>query len=148
MTTAPRTSTLLRKICASKDMKGLLARHRSDFALPPFHVYLNRLCDARGLVPEQVILRAAIHRTYGHQLFNGIRKPSRDKALQLALGLALGVEEAQTLLKMARAAALYPRIERDAAILYALNKRLSVLETQSLLGELGLTLLGGADKDA
>ena len=32
------------------------------------------------LVPERVIRAASIDRTYGHQIFNGTRRPSRDKA--------------------------------------------------------------------
>jgi hypothetical protein len=77
---------------------------------------------------------------------NGTRQPSRDKVLQLAFGLRLTVDEAQRLLRAADKSPLYPRLKRDAVVLFALNKSLSILETQNLLSGEGLTPLGGASK--
>ena len=78
---------------------------------------LAELCRTHGLRPVEVIRRAGLDRTYGHQLFNGTRKPSRDKLMQLAFGLGLTVEETQSLLKEARKSLLYSKILRDAAIM-------------------------------
>ena len=100
-----------------------------------------------GQVPERVIKMASIERTYGHQLFNGTRKPSRDKVIQLAFGFRLGVDEAQRLLKIAQKSLLYTKIKRDAVILYCLNNQKSIIETQSVLETLGLTLIGGEEKN-
>ena len=47
------------------------------------------------------------------------------------------------LLQVAQKSLLYPRLKRDAAILYCLNHHRDVLEMQSVLQSLGLTLLGG-----
>jgi hypothetical protein len=110
--------------------------------IPPFHVFISELCSSSGQVPEQVIKRAAIERTYGHQLFNGTRKPSRDKVIQLAFGLGLDPNGTQKLLQVARKNALYPRIKRDAAILYCIENKKDVYDTQYVLQSLGLTLLG------
>ena len=63
------------------------------------------------MLPAQVIERSQIERTYGHQLFNGTRRPSRDKVLQLALGLGLSVDETQRLLRAAGKSPLYPRLK-------------------------------------
>ena len=52
-------------------------------------------------------------------------------------------DDAQRLLQAAQKSSLYPRIKRDAAVLYCLNHRLSIIETQDMLHELGLGLLGG-----
>ena len=95
------------------------------------------------MLPAQVIERSQIERTYGHQLFNGTRRPSRDKVLQLALGLGLSVDETQRLLRAAGKSQLYPRLKRDAVILYALQKKLPILTVQENLTKYGLTLLGG-----
>jgi hypothetical protein len=103
---------------------------------------IRSLCEERGLVPEQVILRAEIDRTYGHQLFSGVRRPSRDKVIQLALGMELGVDETQKLLRSAGKSELYPRLKREAVILYCLRKGASVLDTQELLSRYGFSLLG------
>ncbi len=111
--------------------------------LPEFHEYITDICKTEGKVPEQVILQASIERTYGHQLFNGTRKPSRDKVIQLAFGLELNVEDTQKLLRIAGKSALYPKIKRDATIIFCLVNHKNVDETQSVLHSLGLTLLGG-----
>ena len=138
-----RTSSLLRRLFITHDLGKFMERNASDMEIPEFHGYITTLCRTTRQVPEQVIKRAGIERTYGHQLFNGTRKPSRDKVIQLAIGLTLDVDGTQKLLQIAQKSPLYPKIKRDAAILYCINSQKDILETQSVLHNLGLTLLGG-----
>jgi hypothetical protein len=63
--------------------------------------------------------------------------------IQLAFGLDLDLDGAQKLLKIAQKSPLYPKIKRDAAIIYCLQHGKDILDTQAVLHELGLTLLGG-----
>jgi hypothetical protein len=51
-------------------------------------------------------------------------------------------EQAQELLRRADKSLLYPRIKRDAAIIFCLSRGMDVIDTQSLLESLDLTLLG------
>jgi len=138
-----RTSTLFHKLIDTPDLPAFIQNNAGEMELPSFHAYITELCMQTGQVPEQVIKQAGIERTYGHQLFNGTRKPSRDKVLQLAFGLKLDIDGAQKLLQLAEKSALYPRIKRDAAVLFSLSHHLEIMETQSLLESLDLTLLGG-----
>ena len=137
------TSDFLRRLFKTPDLEEFIYCHLEDMHVPPFHTYISDICITSGQVPEHVIKRAGIERTYGHQLFNGTRKPSRDKVIQLAFGLSLDVDAAQDLLKIARKSLLYPKIKRDAAILYCLGNKKDFYETQSVLESLDLTLLGG-----
>jgi hypothetical protein len=137
-----RTSALLRRLLEARDLADFVEGHAHELKLPPFHAYITELCQAAGQVPEQVIRRADIERTYGHQLFNGRRKPSRDKVLQLAFGLQLDIEGTQRLLQIAQKSALYPKIKRDAASLYCLQYRQDILEAQSVLQSPRLIQLG------
>lgn len=141
------TSALLNRLFESPDIAAFLKDGAHIDKPPQFHTFITALCSQAGQIPEQVIRRSAIDRTYGHQLFNGTRRPSRDKVLQLAFGFGLTVDETQELLRIAQKTALYPRIRRDAVILYCLNRGLSVLETQNTLQGLGETLLGGDDRN-
>ncbi len=141
------TSTLLRRLFKAPDLKRFLEGNSTEMEIPLFHDYITELCRTMGQVPERVIKMASIERTYGHQLFNGTRKPSRDKVIQLAFGFGLSVDEAQKLLKIAQKSLLYPKIKRDAVILYCLNNQKSIIETQSVLETLGLTLIGGEEKN-
>lgn len=119
-----RTSTLLTRLFKARNVNEYLTENKDDLIVAPFSQAIADLCREKGLHRTEVIRQAGIERTYGHQLFNGTRKPSRDKALQLAIGLGLTDEETQTLLKHAGFSPLYPRIPRDAAIIFANAERL------------------------
>jgi len=136
------TREFFSKMLQSTDLREFFQTHAGEMEIPPLHIHLSNICVSTGQVPEQVIKKAGIERTYGHQLFNGTRNPSRDKAIQLAFGLGLDPDGAQKLLQIARKNALYPRIKRDAAILYCFENRKSFPDAQCLLDSLGLTLLG------
>lgn len=138
-----RTSILLQKLFKAKSLPRFLDENENSLQLPAFNRYLLELCQKRGTVPEQIIKRTTIERTYGHQLFNGTRQPSRDKVIQLAFGFELDLEEAQALLKAARKVPLYPKIKRDAVIMFCLKNHSGEIEVQEMLAELKLTMLGG-----
>ena len=136
------TATLMRRLFKTKHLDAFLSNNADHMQEKDFSETVTALCRERGLVPEQVILQAEIDRTYGHQLFSGLRRPSRDKVIQIALAMKLSVEETQKLLRTAGKSELYPRLKREAVILYCLRKGMSVLDTQELLAQYGFTLLG------
>jgi len=141
------TSALLGGLFRTPDLKDFMEKNEETMHVPSFHEYITGLCHETGEAQERVIRRAAIERTYGHQLFNGTRNPSRDKVIQLAFGFGFDVDQTQELLKIARKSPLYPKIKRDAAILYCLNRRVGIVETQTLLHDLDLALLGREHTD-
>lgn len=138
---ASTTTTLLKKLVNGKSLKGVLDSEAGSFAETPLSEYLRRLCEERDVVPEQIIKKAQIDRTYGHQLFNGTRNPSRDKLIQLAVGFGLSLEETQTLLKKAGKSMLYPKIKRDAVCIYGISHGMNVMELQELLLSVDVPLL-------
>ena len=107
---------------------------------------IRELCKQRNEPAERVILRAGIERSFGHALFRGDRKPSRDTVLQLAFGFGADVELTQTLLKRAQHSTLHPRVRRDVVISYALMHGKSFEAAQCSLSDYGLPLLGGTRK--
>ncbi len=115
----------------------------NDELIPKFSDYISGLCKARGERPEKVIRRGNIESSYGHRIFSGARKPSRDTVLQIAFGFEMDSEEAQQLLKIAREAALHPKVKRDAVIAYCLHNKISFMETQQYLFDNGMPLIGG-----
>ncbi len=137
------TSTLLRRIFKAANLHSYLDENEKSLVALTFTEHLEMLCRERNIIREHVIGRAGIERGFGHQLFRGSRKPSRDNVLRLAFGFGLDVEETQTLLRVARRAPLYPRIKRDAAIIYGLAHHNTIIEIQTSLNDLGLTVLGG-----
>lgn len=141
-----RTDTLMRRIFKASNVEDVLKQNAPSMQAENFCACLNDLCRELGAVPEQVIRRSQIDRSYGHQLFNGTRKPSRDKVLQLAFGFGLNVDQAQRLLRSAGKSLLYPRLQRDTIILFALDKGMTLFELQELLERYEATPLGGNRK--
>lgn len=135
------TDALLKQLISGRNLNQILRDNADIFVEKTISEYLKMLCDERGIVPERVIKRAQIDRTYGHQIFNGTRSPSRDKLIQLAFGFELTLDEAQELLLIAGKGALYAGIKRDAVCIYGISHRMSVMELQEALACHNLPLL-------
>ena len=140
------TSDLLKRLFQATNITRFIEYHDKEMKRVPFYSYINMLCEKNNIVPERIIKKSGIDRTYGHQIFSGVRKPSRDKVIQLALGFEMDYGEAQELLRVARKSTLYPRVERDAVLIYALNKRFGITDVQITLKDLNMPLLGKEDK--
>ena len=136
------TDSLMKRLFRTKSIASFMQNNERHLEQPDFCAMLKTICGERELVPERVILQAQIDRTYGHQLFSGIRKPSRDKVIQLAIGIGLNVEETQRLLQAAGKSPLYPRLKRDAVLLFCLKNGYDMMKTQETLSGQGLLLLG------
>lgn len=137
------TSSLVEQLIKSKNFQEVIDRNAEAFEEQPISEYLSKLCKERGLVAEHVIIKSQIDRTYGHQIFNGTRVPSRDKLIQIALGMELSLDETQLMLITANKGILYVKCKRDAAIIFGITHKFSVMELQELLESAGLPLLGG-----
>ncbi|HBR02747.1 MAG TPA: hypothetical protein DD738_09055 [Ruminiclostridium sp.] len=140
-----KTSTLFRLLFKAPNLEQFMEKSAEEMKLQSFCEYITRLCKEQDEVPEHIIRRANIERSFGHQIFRGARNPSRDTVLQLAFGFNADVDTTQELLKCARMSALYPRIKRDAAIIYCLHNRFTVMEAQRVLHEMELPLIGGGE---
>jgi len=135
------TGEFLRRLRKTSDIITFIKTNSEEMEEISFHDYINGLCTEKDILPARVIERAGIERTFGHQLFNGRRNPSRDKVIQLALGFEMVYTEAQDLLQAARKNALYPKTKRDAVIIFALENKLSYTDVQTILHELALPLI-------
>ncbi len=93
----------------------------------------------------QAIQCCNLDRSYGYQLFNGTRRPTRDVLLTLAIQLGLSEAETQRLLKLAGRPVLYARNRRDAAVLYCLSHKLSPAEAEELINGSEVDALGTRD---
>ncbi len=140
------TDELLRLLFKERSLEHFLQRNESAYLNTSFSDYLSAWCRKHGEVPEQLIRRTNLEKSYGHQLFSGKRKPSRDTVIQLAFAMGADVAEAQEMLKIARKSPLYPRIKRDTVLIYCLHNRIGLLDTAIILQDLGLPILGGKDQ--
>jgi len=140
------TTALFNNLFKSDSLDEFMKTNADELHVPKFNEYITELCNKRGEVPERVISRGNIESSFGHQIFNGRRNPSRDTVIQFTFGFEADYELAQTLLKYAARNQLYPRVKRDAVIIYCLHNHLSLLETQDVLHGLDLPIIGGNNK--
>lgn len=140
------TDELLALLFKERNLEHFLQRNESAYLTISFSDYLNAWCKKHLEVPEQVIRRANLEKSYGHQLFTGKRNPSRDTVLQLAFAMGADLAQAQEMLKIARRSMLYPRIKRDTVIIYCLHNHISLVDTEIILQDLDLPLLGRKEK--
>lgn len=141
------TSSLLQRLFRTRSIKNFISTYDAQMKSEPLSEHINRLCAEKGAIPGHIIKKSGIDRTYGYQIFNGTKQnPSRDIVIQLAFGFEMSYGEAQELLKAAGKNALYPRVERDAVLIFALNKKFGINDVQEALGELNLPLLGKEER--
>ena len=137
------TSKLLQRLFKTASLDRFIRRYDESMdCAPPFHKYICDLSSAIELPHERIIEKSDISRAYGHQLFNGTRKPTRDRVIQLAFGFNMNYEQTQELLTIARKSTLYPKIKRDAIIIYALTNGYDITAVQTALYDMSLPLLG------
>lgn len=88
----------------------------------------------------QVIRKSELGHNAYHYL-DGRKKITRSRALCLALAVGMNLEETNTFLEYLGLAKLYVRNHRDAMVIYAINQKLSVHDTNSMLYEANLDVL-------
>lgn len=131
-----RTQELLAILERSQRVEDVLTEYDRSFDAPDFPSYLSSLMEERAVSAARLGELALLSRSFTYQLCSGVRSPSRDIVLRLALSLSLPVELAQRLLRSARRGALYPKVRRDAVFIFALTRRLSLPDTDELLRSL------------
>ena len=104
---------------------------------PVFKDYLTQLMKNKEIGGSALMKNTLISKTYYYQLQSGERLPGRNTAIRIALALSLSVDETQRLLTLAEKNILYPKIRRDAAILWCIKKKMSLDETENYLMQIG-----------
>lgn len=127
------TSKLLRKLRSPKDGMTLLSQNQPSLTCAQV---LQDFLTRAGLSVTQWITAANISKSYGYQILRGERLPGRDILLRTALALSLNLKDTQRLLAVGGCGALYPKVRRDAAVIYALNQHMSLIDTEELLSSL------------
>lgn len=127
------TSKLFRRLRNRESGESLLNQAQ---AAPICARVLREILEQAGMTASEWIAGADISKSYGYQVLRGERIPGRDILLRTALTLQLSLKETQRLLAVGGCGALYPKVRRDAAVIFALNQKMTLLETEDLLSSL------------
>jgi transcriptional regulator with XRE-family HTH domain len=137
----PSTEILKNRLLQSENIEDFIEAHHKNLSANTFKDYIYALIEHKGLKISEALGMAQMSESYGYQLFNGKRQPSRDKVIQLALGLGLSLSETNRLLKLAGKSELYVKEQRDAVFMFALNKKWSLFDVEDLLLDRNLECL-------
>ena len=130
-----KTEVLNDKLYKSTDLKDFLKENASHLRTDSFNHFLYDLITESKMKNSELFAKANMSESYGYQLLNGKRQPSRDKILQLAIGLSLDMEKTNQMLKLAEKSELYVKNKRDAVIMFAIVNKLNIIETNELLDD-------------
>lgn len=100
-------------------------------------LYLEYLMEQKNITRKEMISKLNLEESYGRKLFGGQRTPTRKILIQSAFILGLNMEETQRILEIGQRPRLYPRVRYDAAIIYGLEKKMTLDEMNSFLEEIG-----------
>ena len=103
------------------------------FACPSAAIYMAGLLAERGMTAKEAIQALGLDKSYGYQLFNGTRRPSRAMLIRLAVLLGLDLDGTNRLLQIEGRPPLYPRVREDAAAIFAIEKHMSLEKLDALL---------------
>ena len=136
------TEMLINELKTTDKIESFVTENANEIHELSLSEYLRELLETYGYDKSEVFKRAGMSDTnYGYELFrNDSKKASRDKLIRLCIGFPLSVEETQKVLKYGKVRPLYPRDERDAYVLFGLNKKYTLDEINDLLYEHNLEL--------
>ena len=141
------TDRLISELFNADNIEEFLMAHEGELVVPSFAAYITRLCKQKNMTISKALDKSDLGVSFGYALFNGFRKPSRDTVIKLAIGFGLNLEDTQKLLNAAGFGGLYPKIKRDAVIIYAIQRGYSLFQTQEQLSRQQLTELMEADNE-
>ncbi|MFZ7132292.1 MAG: helix-turn-helix domain-containing protein [Eubacteriales bacterium] len=133
--TTAKLLNILNQVNSEEALDDFLQNHDA-FNRMSFVEYINHILKDNNISKSTLIKHSGIQRTYAYQILKGIKKPSRDKLLAICLGAKMNLTQTQRSLTLAEAGSLYPKVKRDAIIIFAINNALDVLRTNDLLYEM------------
>lgn len=138
----PPTFELVNEIKNTTNIEDYLGKNKDYLLTHSLSEHLNMLLSQKGISRADVVRNSLLDRTYVYQIFSGEKTPSRDKLIAIAFGLKLSDDETQQMLKLSGNRELYAKDKRDAVILFSLHHKKTIYETNDLLFQHELILLG------
>ena len=135
------TDVLVDKLRRAEQISEYLCENSGEMLQIGFTEYLSALMEKAGMTRSSLAAKAGLNRFYIYDIFSGRKIPSADKLVCIALAMQLSLEETQILLRLANRSGLYVRHPRDSVLIFAIQRNLSVDETNALLYEAGQPLL-------
>lgn len=141
------TEELLNELKEAKAISDFTNANEGEFEALSLTETLSQMLEKYNKTKIDVIKAARFDYTYGYQIFDGKKRPKREKLLQLAFGFPLSLDDTNRLLRAGGVSGLYIRCKRDVICMYCLHKEMSLEECNSYLYQLGEETLIEEDND-
>ncbi|MGN0608163.1 MAG: hypothetical protein ACI4J6_03105 [Oscillospiraceae bacterium] len=102
---------------------------------PKVYTVIEKYMEEKNIQRTDIIRFLNLDRTYGYQILNGTRTPTRVHLIKIGLLLKLSLEEMQRLLKIGGKEILYARNMTDAKAIYAIEHNLGYEEACEFIWE-------------
>lgn len=113
-----KTVDLEKELCEADEFDEEIIRQNPA---PDFYLLIDELLKERNMKRSDLILHLNFERTYGYQILNGTRIPTKKQIILIGLYLGITVEQMQQLLKICGRECLYVRNIEDAKVVFALE---------------------------
>ncbi|MBQ9487347.1 MAG: helix-turn-helix domain-containing protein [Selenomonadaceae bacterium] len=140
------TEELVEELKISPSIKKFIKQNQDEFKVPLYQ-YLNQLLAERNLSKSDLVEKINSDDKHIYHILSGLRNPSRKKLLTIARALELDLDETNYLLRYGGFAILYVRDVWDSIIIRAIEKNLTIMETNHILHQLNQPLLNAYHKD-
>ena len=128
------TDELLDEIKSSETIDSYLSENAEIISGKKISEMLETLLTEKGLVKADVIAKSEVSQVYAYQIFSGVKEaPNRDKVLSLLIAMELSLDEVQNFLKLSGYPFLYAKNKRDSIIIFCIQNRKTVVETNNEL---------------
>lgn len=134
------TSQRLLQIRRSSTFHEVLDSH-NRMEEPAFCQHLYRLMEEKQFSAKEMILETGVHKSYFYAVLAGQKTPGKNIILRFSLVLHCTLNETNRLLQLAGLSNLYSLMRRDAVLIYAVEHKSSIQETNEMLEEAGEELL-------
>ena len=124
---------ILSQINSELEIEEYMKKNESSDFYDKFSDYFWNLSKVNSLSDSNLIKLSGIEKSYYYQIKKGKRNPGRDKILRLCIGAGLTIQETTHALEMSECAILYSRNRRDIILSVAINRNLTVIDTNLLL---------------
>lgn len=138
-----KTGDLMNRLTSTEsaeDLDRYLEEIRDKYP-KDFSSYIKAILAEKGLTIADMQKKSGIDRTYIYQIMDGSKHPGRDKIIAIAIASNMNLTECQRALEIAQEGILYAKSRRDSLIIYAINKRMSIMELNGLLEQYSLAPL-------
>lgn len=129
-TTTELLKELKRQSCSLPDY---LSKHREAFVIEDIKAFWANLIEEKKYSKSNIINKSDFSYCYFYDVINGRKMPTKDKVVRLALAMKMTVDECQQALKISGRYALYPKVRRDSVLIYAIEKKMTIMQCNDLL---------------